>query len=239
MTTYKDFDKQLKVAFDSENTSMLLAVLRDIYIESDDLDAGLLFAIKSMMCSEGYFEEAEEILVELLNTELEKFASIWAMYMHTRMFSIVKDALISVLTSLHKFRECSVCNYILAYYYHIYEDNTDLTEHHIKASLDIDEYPYNLVFFARTMCKTKQCKEKYLKMAIDKVERINIEYEPFPNSIKEYLIFYERELLRGLVMTSSNWRIINEEYEQLRTGSSFVQKIKKLSRRIKILGGRN
>lgn len=227
MTTYKEVYTQLDVAFDTENDAMLLDALKSLYVDYNDLEAGLLFAINSMMCSKGYFEDAEEVLETLLKTKVEKFAAIWAIYMHTRMFSIEKDALISVLTSLKKFRECSVCNYMLAYYYHIYEDDADLTDHHIKASLDLDEYPYNLVFFARTMCKTKQCKEKHLKLAIDKVERINIEYEPFPNSIKEYLIFYERELLRGLEMTSSNWRIINKEYGQLNTSSSFFQKLLK------------
>lgn len=227
MTTYKEVYTQLIVAFDTENDAMLLDALKSLYVDYNDFEAGLLFAVKSMMSSNGYFEDAEEVLVTLLKTKLEKFAAIWAIYMHTRMFSIEKDALILVLTSLHKYRECSVCNYVLAYYYHIYEDDADLTETHIRASLDLDEYPYNFVFFSRTMCKTKQCKEKYLKMAIDKVERINIENEPFPNSIKEYLIFYERELLRGLDMTSSNWRIINKEYGQLNTSSSFFQKLLK------------
>lgn len=226
MTTYKEVYTQLNVAFETENDAMLLDALKSLYVDYNDLEAGLLFAVTSMMSSDGYFEDAEEVIVTLLNTRLEKFAAIWAIYMHTRMFSI-EEALILVLASLHKFSECSICNYMLAYYYHIYKDDADLTEHHIRASLDLDEYPYNLVFFARAMCKTKHCKEKYLKMAIEKVEKINIENEPSPNSIKEYSIFYERELLRGLEMTSSNWRIINDEYGQLNTSSSFFQKLLK------------
>lgn len=231
MTTYKEVFTQLNVAFETENDAILLDALKSLYVDYNDLEAGLLFAVNSMMSSDGYFDEAEEVLVELLNTELEKFAAIWAMYMHTRMFSIEKEALILVIASLHKFSGCSVCNYMLAYYYHTYKDDADLAEYHIKISLDLDEYPYNLVFFARGLCKTKQCKEKYLKKAIDKVEKINIEYEPFPNTIKDYLIFYKNELLLGKEITSSNWRIINEEYEQLRAGGSLVQKIKKIAKK--------
>ncbi|MHC9510420.1 hypothetical protein [Kangiella sp. M94] len=222
--SYKELIAQLNVAFDTENDPMMLASLKDMYYEFNDLDAGLLFAINSMMCSEGYFEESEETLIDLLDTRLEQSAAVWLLYMHTRMFTIY-DNLDRAVESLYKFPKSSVGNYALAFY-HDYNSNNTLSKHHIDISIELDEYPANLIFYARNFCKERKQKLAYIEKALKNVIKRDIEEDAFPNTINEYLDDYNNELLLQRIVTSSNWRIMTREAEELRGG--FWQKVRSI-----------